>query len=92
MANDNPMCPSIDVMQASKWGFNMAAHPCTGGVCDAASKCDLNMKKDGVEKYGPYAYGPRGSLINTNDGFNVRTEFVSDADYSKLWKLRTTLT
>jgi len=50
------------------------------------------MKKDGVAKYGATAYGPRGSLINTVDEFNVRTEFVSDGDYSKLWKLRTTLT
>ena len=50
------------------------------------------MKIDGVAKYGANAYGPSGSLINTNNGFNVKTEFVSDAAYVTLWKLRTTLT
>lgn len=31
----NPNCASVDVMQANKYGFNMAAHPCANGQCDA---------------------------------------------------------
>ena len=88
----DPSCASIDVMQANKYGFNVAAHPCANGTCDAASQCDMNMKTDGIAKYGAGAYGPGGSLINTNNGFMVKTEFVSDADYVTLWALRTTLT
>ena len=92
MDNENPMCPSIEIMEANKWGFNVSAHPCASGVCDAASQCEYKMKTDGAAKYGPDAYGPGGSLINTFNSFNVKTEFVSDADYVTLWKLRTTLT
>ena len=78
-------------MQANMYGFNVQAHPCANGTCDAKSQCDLNMKIDGVEKYGADAYGPDGTLINTRQAFSVKTEFVSDAAYVKLWKLRTTL-
>jgi len=91
MDTDTPMCPSIDVMQANKWGFNVAAHPCANGTCDAASQCDLDMKIDGIAKYGSSAYGPRGTLIDTRSDFQVKTEFVSDAARATLWKLRTTL-
>lgn len=91
MTNGDPQCPSIDLMQANAYGFNLKAHPCVDGQCDAISMCDLTMRKDGVEKYGQDAYGPGGSLIDTKEIFNVWTEFVSDANDS-LWKLRTTLT
>ena len=89
--NGDPQCPSIDIMQANPYGFNVQAHPCSGGSCDAISQCDLNMKMDGVEKYGEGAYGPGGSLIDSTQRFNVWTEFVADADYTSLWKLRTTV-
>jgi len=78
-------------MQANPYGFNIQAHPCVGGQCDAISQCDLTMKMDGVEKYGQGAYGPGGSLIDSTQTFKVWTEFVSD-DNDSLWKLRTTLT
>ena len=61
-----PQCPTIDIMQANPYGFNVQAHPCNGGSCDAISQCDLNMKMDGVEKYGEGAYGPGGSLIDSS--------------------------
>ena len=34
-----PSCPSIDIMQANPYGFNVAAHPCANGNCDAVSLC-----------------------------------------------------
>lgn len=34
MMND-PSCPSIDVMQTNPFGFEMSAHPCENGECDA---------------------------------------------------------
>jgi hypothetical protein len=49
------------------------------------------MKKEGKERYGEYAYGPYGSLIDTNNAFKVRTEFISTKDYTTLWKLRTVM-
>lgn len=42
--------------------------------------------------YGDDAYGPDGNLIDTNRAFTINTQFVSTADYSDLWMLRTTLT
>ncbi len=48
--------------------------------------------KDGVEKYGENAYGVGGDIICTKSDFNVKTEFVSDPDYTAVWKIRTTLT
>lgn len=86
-----PTCPSFDLMEASKYGFNTNAHPCANGTCDARSQCDLKTKEDGIAKYGANAYGPGGSLINTAYQFGVKTEFISDADQTKLMKLRTTL-
>ena len=35
--NGIPMCKSIDVMQANKYGFETKAHPCSNGTCDAIS-------------------------------------------------------
>lgn len=35
MATKNPQCQSIDVMQANMYGFNVQAHPCANGTCDA---------------------------------------------------------
>ena len=88
----NPMCPSIDVFQANPYGFNIAAHPCANGTCDARSQCEYNMKVDGVDKYGGDAYGPGGLLIDTDAKFNIKTEFISDRSYVELWGLRTRIT
>lgn len=88
-ADGRPSCPSIDIMNANPYGFNVAAHPCNGSDCSAASQCDYDMKVQGVQKYGDYAYGPNGEMINTNEAFTVKTEFVSTANYADLWMLRT---
>lgn len=37
------------------------------------------------------AYGPGGNIINTNDWFTVKNEFISDPGYAEFWKIRTTL-
>ena len=87
-----PMCPSIDIMQANPFGFQMAANPCANGTCDAVSQCMNNMRDQGVTKYGSGAYGPGGSYINTNLPFTVKTEFLSTTDYASLWGIRTRLT
>ena len=87
----NSTCQNIDVMQANKAGFNVAANPCANGNCDAISQCQYNMAVEGKAKYGDGAYGPNGSLIDTSRPFNVMTEFVSTKDYKNLWKIRTTL-
>lgn len=50
------------------------------------------MQNQGIEKYGEGAYGPGGSLVDTNSKFNVKNEFVSTTDQSEFWKMRTTLT
>ena len=68
-------------MQANKAGFNVAAHPCSNGTCDAVSQCQYNMIVEGKEQYGADAYGPRGSIIDTNNAFKVKTEFISTTDY-----------
>ena len=87
-----PSCPSIDVMQANPYGFNVAAHPCKNGSCDAQSQCHYDMIMEGEATYGKGAYGPNGSIINTNNPFDVKTEFVSNPSYSDLHKIRTRLT
>lgn len=83
---DNPNCPSIDVMQANPFGFNTSSNPCPNGVCESTSQCELNMR-DEVTKQNldGNAYGPNGSIIDTNFPFTVKTEFLSDSDYSTLW-------
>jgi hypothetical protein len=86
-----PMCKSIDMMQANKYGFETKAHPCENGTCDAISQCIVGMQKQGAAKYGVEAYGPNGTRIDTNSDFHVKHEFVSTKDYKTLWKLRTTL-
>lgn len=58
-------------MQANKLGFNSAAHPCSNGTCDVASQCSYNMTRQGREKYGSNAYAPGGSVIDTNQPFDV---------------------
>lgn len=87
-----PSCPSIDVMQANPYGFNVSAHPCKNGNCDLWSQCQYDMQKQGVETYGEGVYGPMGSKIDTNQPFDVKTEFVSDTSYLNLHKLRTRIT
>ena len=88
----NPMCPTIDIMQANPYGFNTAAHPCANGTCDAVSQCQYNMAVEGKAQYGENAYGPGGSMVNTDYPFNVKTEFLSHNSYQDLWGLRTRLT
>jgi hypothetical protein len=78
LTTEHPQCQSIDVMQANPYGFNTSAHPCNNGTCDAASQCDYDMRDQGKEKYGEDAYGPRGTLIDTDQPFHVKTEFLSD--------------
>jgi hypothetical protein len=87
-----PSCPSIDVMQANPYGFNVAAHPCKNGNCDAISMCNYDMIVQGEATYGKGAYGPNGTMINTNQPFDVKTEFVSDQTYANLHKIRTRIT
>jgi len=60
----------------------MQAHPCADGNCDAASQCSYSMMKDGAEKYGQNAYGVNGDIICTSKNFDVKTEFISDPDYT----------
>ena len=47
------------------------------------------MREQGKEEYGEDAYGPGGSIIDTNEKFTVKTEFISTANYIDLWMLRT---
>jgi len=47
------------------------------------------MREQGKEEYGEGAYGPGGSIIDTNEKFTVKTEFISTANYIDLWMLRT---
>jgi hypothetical protein len=42
---DSPSCASIDIMQANPYGFNVSAHPCKNGNCDASSQCQYDMLK-----------------------------------------------
>lgn len=81
MTGDSPTCPSLDVMNANKYGFNTAAHPCNGGICDAQSQCEYSMRVEGAAMYGENAYGPNGTMIDTNSPFTVKTEFLSTANY-----------
>lgn len=64
-----PHCPTIDIMQANQYGFNVAANPCDGGVCDPISQCQYRLKEEGIKKYGDWAYGPHGEIIDTNEPF-----------------------
>ena len=79
-------------MQANKYGFEMAAHPCEGGQCDAKSKCMYSMNTDGIKKYGKGAYGIGGSMIDTTKPFDVETQFISDKKHDRFWKIKTLLT
>ena len=75
-----PNCPTIDIMQANKYGFNVAANPCDGGACDPISKCQYKMKEEGAKRYGEYSYGPGGEMINTDEPFDVMTQFITESD------------
>ena len=88
----NKNCSSVKAMEANVHGFNTSGNPCKNGECDAESHCQARMRKEGIEKYGKGAYGKGGSLIDTNRNFRVKTEFVSLKNYTKFYKLRTTLT
>ena len=78
-------------MQANPYGFNMSAHPCNNGTCDAISQCQYDVMAQGQTTYGPGAYGPSGLYIDTNNPFKVKTEFISDSSYATLHKIRTRL-
>ena len=90
--SDRPQCMSMEVMQANVSGFQTKMHPCANGTCDAVSQCQYNIAKDGEAKYGENAYGQGGSLIDTNERFTVKTEFVTRDGYMELWKVRSRLT
>jgi len=75
---DNADCPQLDVMQANPYGFNTQAHP---NGDSGASQCAYDMAVEGKEQYGEGAYGPGGSLIDTNREFHVKTEFLSTNAY-----------
>ena len=64
-------CPSVDIMQANDYGFELSTHPCKNGICNEKSRCDYNLRKQGAEKYGKDAFGPNGTMINTKDWFQV---------------------
>ena len=76
-----PTCPNIEIMQANKFGFNT----------NVSGTCALKMKEDGINNYDQFAYGPNGTLIDTNFEFTVKTEFISDENYTAAFKVRTTL-
>jgi len=84
-------CPSIDIMQANDYGFELSTHPCANGECDDKSMCEYKMRKQGAEKYGEDAFGRNGTLIKSNSWFQVKTDFVTENDHSELWKVRTTI-
>jgi hypothetical protein len=85
----DPGCPSIDVMQSNNYGFELAAHPCAGGECDAQSMCDFKLRDYGSQQYGKDSWGPGGSIIDTTQWFYMKTEFVTKDTYSSLWKIKT---
>lgn len=85
-------CPYIDIMQANPYGFETTVHACVGEGCnDDASTCQYNMKTMGVETYGEDAYGPSGTLIDTDSPFTIKTEFITTSNYVTLWSIRTTI-
>ena len=87
-----PPIASIDIMQASIGGFGVSANPCEDGSCSETQACSYKIAAEGKEKYGAGAYGSSGSLIDTDNEFTVRTEFVTKNDFADLWKIRTRLT
>lgn len=68
-------------MQANDYGFELSTHPCKNGDCDARSKCDYQMREQGAADYGIDAFGPNGTIINTNEWFNVKTDFITMNNY-----------
>ena len=49
------------------------------------------MKDQGEYQYSLDAYGPDGSIIDTNLPFNVKVEFLCDKSYNELWSVVTRL-
>jgi len=78
-------------MQSNNYGFELAAHPCANGECDAQSRCDYKLRENGAQTYGEDSWGPNGSIIDTTQWFYIKTEFVTKDSYSDLWKMRTLL-
>ena len=66
-------------------------YPCHNGDCSQPS-CVNDMKTQGEARYGLNAYGPGGSLIDTDLPFNVRIEFMSQNTYREGWGIKTRLT
>ena len=81
-----PDCKTIDVMQANPYGFNVAANP----EPNTTSQCQLNLATEGKARWGADAYGPGGSIIDTDEPFSVKTEFMATSNYARMWGLRTT--
>ena len=76
-------------MQSNNYGFELAAHPCADGECDAQSMCDYKLRDYGNRQYGSDSWGPNGSIIDTTQWFYMKTEFVTQHTYSSMWKVRT---
>ena len=86
-----PQCSSIDIMEANKFGFNAATHPCEDGSCDIES---LTLTR--ANDLDPSAFGPgKKFTIDSRKKFTVKTQFFTeqdeDGDYSTLKRIVTTL-
>jgi hypothetical protein len=48
--NNEPQnsCPSVEIMQANNYGFELSTHPCKNGECEATSMCDYKMRQQGA--------------------------------------------
>ena len=68
-------------MEASKFGFATRVHACNGDDDCEPTDCYNEMKNQGEALYGLDAYGPEGTIIDTNLPFNVKVEFVCDKGY-----------
>ena len=76
--DEEPQCATIDLMEANRYGFNAASHPCVGGQCDLVSQCAVKASDQGEN-----AYGPSDSFtINTQKKYSVKTRFWADSDFT----------
>jgi len=63
-------------------------------ILDNVEGCFRGVYELATTKYGPDAYGPLGSLINTYHEFHVKNEFtpITEDDGHKNLRLTTTMT
>ena len=78
-------------MEASRFGFMTSVRTCPNGDCSQAI-CVNDMKTQGEALYGLDAYGPGGTLIDTERPFNVRIEIMTRDRYRYAWGIKTRLT